>query len=87
MGHAVARKLDRAPVQPARRALTGHDQIDRLGTFSLFVGFDIEADALALYQRFQPRAFNGGDVYEHVAACTLNRPPKGGGTPKPAFTK
>src|SRR5271154_6409375 len=48
-------------------ALAGDDQIDRLRTFALFIRLDIEADALALDQRLQPRTLYSGDVHEHVA--------------------
>src|SRR6202041_4124613 len=52
-------------------ALAGDDQIDRFGTFALLVRLDIEADALAFDQRFQPRTFHGSDVHEHIPAAII----------------
>ncbi len=51
----------------ADRALAGHYQIDRLGTFAFFIRFDVKADALALDQRLQPCALHGGDVNKNIA--------------------
>src|ERR1700676_5038301 len=63
----------------ARRAATprsdvtssGDDEIDRFRPPTLLFGLDLEADALTLDQRFQPSAFNSGDVHEHVAAAVV----------------
>src|SRR4029079_7852775 len=55
----------------ADHGLAGHDEIDRFRTFALFVGFDIEADALPLDQRLQSRAFDGGDVHEHITTAVV----------------
>src|SRR5215469_4061493 len=51
--------------------LAGDDEVDGLWPFALFVGLDLEANALAFHQRLQPRAFNSGDVDEDVAAAIV----------------
>src|ERR1700692_736387 len=60
-----------APAWRGDVVLAGDDEIDGLGTLALFVGFNVESDALPLTQRLQPRAFNGGNVHEHVAAAVV----------------
>src|SRR5580704_5252898 len=61
----------RAPTRRGNVTSSGDDQIDRFRALALLVGLDIEADALAFDQRFQPSAFNSGDVHEHVAAAVV----------------
>ena len=53
------------------QVLAGNNEIDRFRTLAFFVGFDVEADALSLDQRFQPRTFNGGNMNEHVAGTVI----------------
>src|ERR1051326_4995440 len=52
---------------PIDRRSAADDQIHRLWALALLVGLDVEADALALVERFQARALDGRDVHEHVA--------------------
>src|SRR5262249_47150911 len=51
--------------------LAGHDQIDRLRTFALLVGLDVEADLLPLVQALEARLLHGRDVHEHVASAVV----------------
>jgi hypothetical protein len=48
-----------------------NDEIYGLGTLAFLVGLHVEADALPLNKRFQPRTFNGGNVNKHVAAAIV----------------
>src|SRR5271156_1902746 len=72
-GRAAARycATRRAPTRRGNVTSSGDDEIDRFRALTLLVGLDIEADALTLDQRFQPRTFNSGDVHEHVAAAVV----------------
>src|SRR6185437_13610032 len=49
----------------------GDDEVDGLRAFALFVGLDIETDALAFIERLQARALDRGDVHEHIAAAVI----------------
>src|ERR1043166_8076655 len=53
------------------RQSAGDDQVDRLRTLALLVGLDVEVDALAFVERFQPGALDCRDVHEHVAAAIV----------------
>src|ERR1700726_18148 len=72
-GRAAARYCAprRAPTRRGNVTSSGDDEIDRFWALALLVGLDIEADALTLDQRFQPRTFNSGNVHEHVAAAVV----------------
>src|ERR1700686_2224708 len=72
-GRVAARHFTtrRAPTRRGNVTSSGDDEIDRFRALALLVGLDIEADALALDQRFQPSAFNSGDVHEYVAAAVV----------------
>src|SRR5271157_822074 len=65
----LLRRLCKTPRLVARRvASAGDDEIYGLGTLTFLIGLHVEADALPLNKRFQPRTFNGGNVDEHIAA-------------------
>jgi hypothetical protein len=52
-------------------ASAGNDEIYGLWTLAFFVGFNVEADALPLNKRFQPRTLNSGDVNKHIAPTVV----------------
>src|SRR5262249_48404513 len=63
---APPRRSDQAVARSA-----GDDEVDGLRTLALFIGLDVEGEALPLAQRFEPGPLDGGDVHEHVAAAIV----------------
>src|SRR5262249_7138581 len=59
------------PKRPGGCRSAGDDEVDGLRTLALFIGLDVEGEALPLAQRFEPGPLDGGDVHEHVAAAIV----------------
>src|ERR1700738_2114097 len=51
--------------------LAGDHEVHRLGALALFIGLDVEADALPFVERLEPGALDRGDVHEHVASTIV----------------